>query len=518
MRQFVQRHADQILGVLSGFDRIRLRGSLRLFCTEGGVASWLQGAGVALTDFFKWAQGLTDRLRRRSEKIAREAGRPVQYLNGFVNKESLVEKIRTERGVADNGLVAVLSTIETCRSFEMPTGPDAKRGLKRKTRKCLHYYFYWEDGRFGLTQVRLQSWFPFSVHVVLNGREWLARELDQANIGYVRRDNCFIEIANLDKAQKLMEGQSKIDWCGQMNRLLRRVHPQHAQFFQAAPVDYYWTSEQTEWATDILFRDARILSELYQTLVRRGIDTFQSGDVLRFLGHKTPKHGGAHGKYQGVVQSDLKRRVEGIRLKHRAGHNTVKMYNKQPTVLRVETTINDASDLKCYRRKENDRKGKRAWRSLRKSVVDLPRRAQLSQASNDRYLEALGTVACETPLSQYMDKLCRPVQVGKRRIRALRPFEPDDAKLLEVVSRGEHLIKGFRNRDLRVTIYGETSDLKERKRQAARITRKLAILRAHGLIKKIPRTHRYTLTADGTTAITVLTAARHKTLAELTAA
>jgi hypothetical protein len=117
-----------------------------------------------------------------------------------------------------------------------------------------------------------------------------------------------------------------------------------------------------------------------------------------------------------------------------------------------------------------------------------------------------------------MDKLCRPVQVGKRRIRALRPFAPDDAKLLEVVSRGEHLIKGFRNRDLRVAFYGETSDLKERKRQAGRITRKLAMLRAHGLIKKIPRTHRYTLTADGTTAITVLTAARHKTLAELTAA
>jgi hypothetical protein len=194
------------------------------------------------------------------------------------------------------------------------------------------------------------------------------------------------------------------------------------------------------------------------------------------------------------------------------------MYNKQPMVLRVETTINNARDLKCYRRKQNDRKGKRSWRSLRKSVADLPRRAQLSQASNERYLEALGTITSDTPLSQYMDKLCRPVQVGKRRIRALRPFEQDDAKLLETISRGEHLIKGFRNRDLRVALYGETSDLKERRRQAGRITRKLAMLRAHGLIKKIPRTHRYTLSADGTTAITVLTAARRKTLADLTAA
>jgi len=516
MHPFVQRHADQILGVLSGFDRLRLRGSLRLFSTEAGLSSWLQAAGIAANNFIKWAENLTNRLRRRTEKDAREAGRSVQYLDKFVDKEALVQKIRNERGVADNGLVAVLSTLETCRSFSISPG-DAAR-LKRKIRKCLHYYFYWDDGKFGLTQVRLQTWFPFSVHVMLNGREWLARQLDQDNIGYVRRDNCFIEIADLTKAKKLLDDQRKINWPSHMNRLLRRVHPQHADFFRAAPVDYYWTSEQTEWATDVLFRDAEALSKLYPMLLRCGIDTFQSCDVLRFLGHKTPKHGGVHGQYQGVVQSDLKRRAEGIRLKHRAGWNTIKMYNKQPTVLRIETTLNDPRDLKCYRRKQNDRQGKPAWRPLRKSVADMSRRAQLSQASNDRYLEALSTSPCDTPFSEYLDKLCRPVQLGKRRIRGLRPFESNDAQLLQIISRGEFLIKGFRNRDLRAAIYGETSDQTECCRQARRITRKLSMLRAHGLIKKIPRTHRYTLTAEGTKAITVLTAVHKKPISELTAA
>jgi hypothetical protein len=518
MKSFVQRHGEQILGVLSGFDRLRLRGSLRLFTSEGGVLTWLQQAGLAVKDFFNWAEGLTKRLRRRTEQAATAVGRPVQYLDRFVNKEEFVAKIRAERGVAQNGLVAVLSTLEACRSFERRGGPDAQPGLRRKMRKCLHYYFYWDDGRFGLSQVRLQTWFPFDVHVVLNGREWLARELDRAGIGYVRRDNCFIEIANLTQAQKLLDRQPKLDWCGQLNRLLRRVHPQHAGFFQAAPLDYYWTSEQTEWATDVLFRDAAVLSDLYRTLVRRGIDTFGSRDVLRFLGHKLPAHGGVHGKYQGVVQSDLKQRAEGIRLKHRAGWNTVKMYNKQPTVLRVETTINDAGDLKSYRRKQNDPQGKLQWLPLRKSVADLARRAELSQASNDRYLDALSTIACETPLSHWTDRLCRPVQVGKRRYRALRPFDPADAQLLEIVSRGEYLIKGFRNREVRQAMYGETPDAQERRRQAARVTRKFAMLRAHGLIKKIPRTHRYQLTSEGVTVLTGLTAVRNATLAQLTAA
>jgi len=390
--------------------------------------------------------------------------------------------------------------------------------LYRKPRKCLYYYYYWDDGRFGLTQVRLQTYFPFHVHVVMNGREWLARQLDLLKIGYVRRDNCFIEIADMARAQKLMDQQPRQDWRGQLSRLLRRVHPLHTEFFKAAPVDYYWTSEQTEWATDVLFRDATVLGNLFPTLVRRGIDSFQASDVLRFLGHKVPAHGGVNGNYKGVVKSDLKRRSEGIRLKHTAGRNWIKTYNKEPTVLRVETTINDARDLKSYRRKENDPKGKPAWRPLRKSVADLRRRADLSQASNARYLEALSTIVSETPLSRLTDKLCRPVQIGKRRFRGLRPFDPEEAKLLEIVSRGETLITGFRNRDARLALYGAAADECERRRQAARVTRKFAMLRAHGLIKKIPHTHRYILTTEGVTAITALLAARRASLTRLTAA
>lgn len=520
MKKFVQHHAEQILGVLSGFDRIRFRGSLRWLQSEGGAATWLERIGVAVKDFLSFAEGLTKRLCRRSEQLAEAAGRKVRYLPGVVDKEDLVQQIREKQGVAENGLVAVLSTLEMGMSYTMFRRRDNDFAvLRRGPRKGKHYYFYWDDGRFGLTQVRLSSWFPFDCHVLLNGREWLARQMDAKGLGYQRRDNCFVKLSDFAAAQKLADQQPRIDWMGQLDRVLRRVHPLHAEFFTGVgALDYYWTSEQTEWATDVVFRDAQSLSSLYQALVRRGIDTFQSPDVLRFLGHKLPAHGGVHGCFTGDVMSDLKRRAEGVRIKHRAGKNTVKMYNKQPTLLRVETTLNDGRGLKVYRTKHDDPDGKRQWLDLRKTVADLPRRAELSQAANERYLEALSTVSAETRLSELTDKLCRPLTINGRRHRGLRPFDPEEVRLLEAVSAGEFLISGFRNRDVRVALYGATEDASERRRQAARVSRKLSLLRAHGLIKKIPRTHRYVLTDAGVQAITAILSARQASLSHLAAA
>lgn len=520
MKSFIQRHGGKILGVLSGFDRMRFRGSFTPLTTVGGVLTWLSQAGVLLKDFAGFAQDLTKRIRHAVERDAGAAGRPVIYLDHFVNKEALVQRIRAEQGVSPSGLIAVLSAVEGCLSFGVRQSDGRHRfELRRRQRRCLHYYFYWLDKRFGLTQVRLQTWFPFHVHVLLNGREWLAAELDRAGIGYVRRDNCFADIEDFTRAQKLADRQARIAWPKQLDRLLRRAHPLHRRLSKIGPVALYWTSEQTEWATDLAFRDAKSLAQLYETLLHRGIESFGSTDVLRFLGHKLMARGGVHGRFTGEVVSDLKRRPEGLRIKHRVRRNTLKMYDKQSTVLRVETTLNDPRGLKVYRRKQGEaQSAPLQWLPLRKGVADLARRAQLSQASNQRYLEALAAIDVETPLKQLTDKLCRPVRRGERRHRGLRPFEPDEARLLEIISRGDHQMAGFRNRDVREAFYGRCADAAARRRQSAAVTRKFALLRAHGLIRKIPRTHRYLLTSRGAAVVPALLAARNASPAQLTAA
>ena len=181
--------------------------------SEGGVATWLERAGVAVKNFLGFAEGLTKRFCRQAEQTVADAGRKVQYLPGVVNKEELVQDIRLQEGVAENGLIAVLSTLEMGMSYKMFRRRDNDFAVLKKTpRKGKHYYFYWDDGRFGLTQVRISSWFPFHVHVVLNGREWLARQLDEKGIGYLRRDNCLVRVSDLAAAQKLASQQPRIDW------------------------------------------------------------------------------------------------------------------------------------------------------------------------------------------------------------------------------------------------------------------------------------------------------------------
>jgi hypothetical protein len=515
MKSFLHRFHERILGVLSGFDRIRFRGTLLRLASVAGFSQWLASKPVPLKDFTAMAADRTHELREALEATATQAGRSVEYLAAFTNKEALVQERRQRDGVAPGGLICAFSTLENCSSYDIHRNATTHQiALRKRLRKCLHYYFYFEDDQFGLTQVRLQTWFPFGVNIVLNGRVWLARQLDHAGLGYVRKDNCFTWIEDFARAQQLADRQPGIAWADQLDRLLRRVHPAHRRWFPDIP--YFWAVDQSEWATDVAFRDADALAELYPQLIRRGIETFGSEDVLRFLGHRVPAEGHVPPHLKAEVTSDLKHRPEGVRLKHRVGRNSLKLYDKQGSVLRVETTLNDVAPYQSFRAATNDPGGTPAWRPLRKGVADLVRRTEVSQASNGRYLEALGSLPVDTPLSRVAEKLCRPVMVEGRRHRALNPLNPDDARLLAAVSRGEHLLSGFRNRDIRQALYCDSTDDTMRRRQAAVVTRLLGLLRAHGLIKKIPRTHRYLLTAEGTRVIPAFLAAHNATLQQLT--
>src|SRR4029077_20738534 len=114
-------------------------------------------------------------------------------------------------------------------------------------------------------------------------------------------------------------------------------------------------------------------------------------------------------------------RPEGICIKHRLNRNSIKMYDKQWTVLRIETTINDPRDMKVLRPREGHPAETKTWQRLRKGVADLHRRAEVSQNSNERYLDALAAVNHDQPLGEMISDLCQPTQLKGRRVRALQP-------------------------------------------------------------------------------------------------
>lgn len=511
MQQFLSRFQTEVKGVLNGWDRLRFRGTIRQMSYGDGMMKFLSYLSVLLMDFREWAQSLTDRQRQATEKLARDAGRPVIYLpSSRTRKEDYAREIAQRDGVTE-GLIAVLTSIEPCSTWQVRKHADKKRlVLEPEQKKCLFHYFYFQDPRFGLMHVRLQTWLPFTTNVCINGREWLSQDLKRIGMSFEKRENCFVDVADVARAQQFLNEQRQTDWISVLSNLISKVHPSHQQMFGKEPPGYYWTACETEWATDVMFRTPEALATVYQPFVQHGIVNYRTSDVLQFFGRRplVTKLTAA------TVESHMGTRAEGTRIKHILEGNSVKMYDKQGSVLRVETTINNPTPIKVLRGTEQDPQDVQL-RSMRKAVGDMARRADACQSINERYLESLAAVAHDEPLEKTIAALCQHTHINGRRVRALSPLNEEDGKLLLAVSQPQFLLHGFRNPDLRAILFSG-DQTRTPKQQAAKVTRLIRLLRAHHLIRKVPKSHRYQVTAEGRRQITAILAAQKATTEQLT--
>ena len=482
------------------------------------MEAYLSVCHILIKDFGPLVERTTQAVKEKAKALAALAGRPYLYVGSSqVSKEDLVRKIAQRDGIAE-GLIAVLSAVEPCQSFRVVGNRQTKLiELKVETRKCVHLYFYYEHQRFGFMHLRLQTWFPFQVNLCINGRHWLGKQLDQAGIAYQKKGNTFLRIADLPRAQELMDSQLQTDWPGEFEKILNTVHPLNRKICRPLGLKYYWSASDTEYATDIMFKDAASLARLYPSWVHHAMSSFSSPDVMRFLGHYvSTTTGRISGNFAGEVISDTKRRPEGVRVKHSVQGNSIKFYDKQGSVLRVETTIVHPEHFKSYRRPEGRPKQPKRWLILRRGTADLQRRAEISQKSNDRYLHALAATSGTIPLFEWAEKTCKPVKRNGRRYRALNPWSKEDAALLELVNRGEFALSGFRNRDLCRAYFKPTGDPAEQKRRTGWMCRRVRLLRVHGLVQKVVGTHRYVVSEKGRKTITALLAARRADIDQLT--
>jgi hypothetical protein len=510
---FIQRHRAVIRGVLSGLDRLVFRGNIRQIAGVEGMQHFLNWRRVLLKDFGSYVQRITDRVRAAAEETLKRAGRrPVQYVGSpSVEKEQLALSIARADGVTD-GLICVLSCVEPCRSFFIYRNRETKFiELRVQDRKCLHLYFYAFDRVFGFMNARIMTWLPLRVQVCINGREWLSRRLDEAHVGYDRRDNTFARIDDLERAQAMFDKQLDTDWTRELTRIARLINPHHEDddLFGGRRIDYYWSVYQSEWATDVMFDRPASLAKIYPGLVQHAITTFSSPDVLRFLGKPVRSN------FPGEIVSDFKDRPEGVRVKHSADMNSVKVYDKGGSVLRVETTINDPYAFRAFRRAEGQKRGPKKWRYMRRGIADLRRRAEVSEASNKRYLEALGAVENPTRVSELIRPLTERCRWKGRPVRGLT-WSKRDLDIVAAVMRGEHCISGFQNRDLQAALFARPPvDAKEKRSRTAYVTRLVRLLRAHRLVHKVTGTHRYRVSRTGRVAMTAILATQRMTLEQL---
>ena len=494
MKRFVKRHEGRISGTIAGFDRVLFRGNLSSICHLGGMDRFLSSQKVLYKDFKPFVEKISNRVKEQAKQMAAAQQRPYIYLTSSQgSKEERAREIM-ERDQIKMGLICILACLEPCWSFGIRRDQQSKRLQLIKTeRKCLHLYFYFADREFGLMHVRLQTWLPLTIQVCLNGREYLAKQMTQAGIAYEQQRNCFTHIADFERAQALSDQLTTRNWTSFLQTLARKVNPWLDPRGELVLHPYYWTIREGEYATDILFTDPEALTAVYPALIDHAIKQFHSEDVLRFLGRRNKS------QPKGEVRTSLQRRVEGLRIRHWVAENSIKMYDKAGSVLRVETTINKPKRFQVRRRKTN-KAGTvvMKWLPLRKGIADISRRVAISRAANERYLEALAVVGEPTPSHKLLDQVSKGVQRKGRKFRPLRPISPEDSRIFSTILRGEFQIQGVRNTDLRQRLYPQTEhNQTQRRKDSGRITRYLSLLQSHQLIYRVPKTNYYRVTKKG---------------------
>ncbi|MCU1233028.1 MAG: hypothetical protein JWP63_995 [Candidatus Solibacter sp.] len=232
---------------------------------------------------------------------------------------------------------------------------------------------------------RIQTWFPFSIQICLNGREWLARQMKKEGLGFQKQDNCFVWVEDWERAQQLLDEQLRTDLAGLLNRIARRLNPRHEELFTRLPVEYYWSTYQSEWASNITLHQAKDLRRLFPRWLQHAMLTLQSADILKFLGKRVTAEGEVPDNVRAEVTTSLKHRQPGARIKHWYGKNSLKSYDKAYTAvgstLRAEVTIQDPDSFKVYRRPEGQPESPQRWYRLRHSVADLHRQAESARRS-----------------------------------------------------------------------------------------------------------------------------------------
>ena len=492
----IKQNEEKINGILETFDRMIINGYLLNLCNYKQFLYYLIQNKVLLKDFSDFALKQTNSLCDNIDNYIKENNVELKYLSsGKINKDELA-RAEFEKSNNKVGLISAFSVVELCNTITVqPNHETQLLEVSSRATKCKHYYFYYNDEEFGWMFLKIQTWFPFNVQIYINGRESLSKILDKNNIKYEMYNNSFSYIEDFEKAQKLADGILEKKISDSFDGLIKKINNLLPDIEKIFSHSYYWCIDQCEFATDINFKSRSDLSSFYKTLVETTYFTFSSEDIYSFFGRNVSR---IQSLKKGEIVSDLRRRYQGYRIKFKINNNQIKMYDKGNN-LRIEVTINNPRDFKILKEKEKiiDHKEVeivKEWIPMGKSIANLYRYVEISKSITKRYIEALPEIDLEKVCLEDVEKISTSIDKNGRRYSAFNVLSKETLLLFQVISSGEYLIGGFSNKNIRKKYFPKES---ENKRNINKITRLLAKLKAHGVIKKVARKNKYYLTEYG---------------------
>jgi hypothetical protein len=461
---------------LEAIDRMYLNGYVPSLQTGGGVVYFMKqhlGARVPST---MMVAPLSERFVTAIERFAETEGLDLVTFEKGRRKDDVAQEYLASF-TADEGVLFVGKAQEKASVFrtEKRRRPDGSTypWIYRSTTPVNHYYVYIVDRDFGLLFIKFCSYFPYAVKVCLNGHEWLKRQLTQRGIAYEPLDNGIRSTEDAARVQRIANtlDAPKID--AVFRKWLRRLPHPFTTAHRAAGYRYQLSILQAEFALTQVLDRPRTGRAFFEEVIRENLDLGRPDQMQlifnRRVSRQTPGPFRTRILTEGVVPSlhvDYKK-------------SRVKQYHKEGQALRTETTINNTYDFEIGR-----------------ALRNLPALREIGFAANRRLLRVEYLSHDCLIGDDSLDALTHPVVVDHQRAAALRFGDPRVLGLMQTLCLFALSPTGFRHRDLRPSI-AQLLGCDPDQYAAGSMTYDLRRLRLHGLIERVPHTHRYRLTELG---------------------
>jgi hypothetical protein len=427
---------------------------------------------------------ITDAFGAAVHRFAADQGVPwVDFARGQRKDDVMHEQLAVfEAAGRSEGVVFIGRAQEKTALFRTEKRRDAEGKsypwIVRTTGMVNHFYFYCVDGDFGPFFLKFCSYFPYNAKLCLNGNHWAQRQAARAGIGFTPLDNAFAAVEDPVRLQAICDGLGP----AQIDALLRKwlailPHP-FSPSDRSAGYRYQLSILQAEFSLTQMLDRPVTGRVFFEQVIRDNLDIGRPDQVSLIFDKRILRHGPR--ATPGMFRTRIL--TEGVTpsLHVYYKHTTIKQYHKEGRALRTETTINDTNDF-----------------GIGKRLTNLPALREIGFSANRRLLDVqrLGhdPIKSSAALAAVTDPVTTPTGT---RVPGLPLGQQRSHALLAALVMFRLQPQGFTNRDLRA-LTAQLRGLPTDAISTGQMTYDLRRLRVHGLLERVPHTHRYHVTDTG---------------------
>ena len=467
---------DHVTLTVRCLDRIYLQGYMPKLQTSGGLCYFLRdhlGHPIPSPALFR---PMHDGFVNAIKAYAVAHAVPLVPFESGQDKDAIVATYRAKFTGTD-GVVIIGVAQEKARAFKAHKRCGPQGGVTfdftRQPVAVNHYYFYLQDPAWGPAFIKIGTYVPYPIKICLNGHEWVKQQLRRAKIAFTSLDNGFLSCADPIRLQTICDQLAPRDLQQFFDRWSHRLPWPLRPVDRAAGFDHRITLCQLEISLTQIFDRPVQGRHFFEAVIRENLDLGRPDHVRllfpRRLTRRTPPP--AYGYRTRVITDGVE---PSLHIEYK--HSHLKQYFKEGHGLRSELTINNPNDF-----------------DFTKALDQLSALRALGDDVNRTLLTVERVSHHCTLTTEGLDRLQRPLQLGRMRTSALRFGDPRVQALCQALSGFAHVVAGFRHRDLRPRV----AALLGRPYSAAQMTYDLRRLRLRNLIQREPGTHRYRLTPSG---------------------